>query len=62
MGTQATEVQDWESTPAHGAGLVDELLDEVVSQVVEEVTGEMDRMSSSERAELLAQVLRSAGV
>ena len=62
MQVQASEVREWTSTPAHVAVLVDELLDEVVSQVLEEVTGEMDRMSSAERAELLAQVLRSAGV
>ena len=44
------------------ADLLDELIDGVVSDVLREVTDEMDRMSIAERAELLAQVLREAGV
>ncbi len=59
---EAQEGQDWSSTTADVAVLVDGLLDAVVSEMVEEVTDEMDRMSAAERAELLAQVLREAGV
>lgn len=62
MQVQETEVQEWNSTPSEVAVLVDGLLDEVVSEVVKEVTDEMDRMSGAQRAELLAQVLRDAGV
>ncbi len=62
MQVKDTEVQDWNSTPAEVAVLVDGLLDEVVSEVLKEVTAEMDRMSGAQRAELLAQVLREAGV
>ncbi len=62
MSIEAQEVQDWSSTTADVAVLVDGLLDAVVSEMVEEVTDEMDRMSAAERAELLAQVLREAGI
>ncbi len=62
MQVNETEVQDRNSTPAEMAVLVDGLLDEVVSEVLKEVTDEMDRMSGAQRAELLAQVLREAGV
>ncbi len=62
MSMEAQEGQDWSSTTADVAVLVDGLLDAVVSEMVEEVTDEMDRMSAAERAELLAQVLREAGV
>ncbi len=62
MEVKESEVQDWNSTPAEVAVLVDGLLDDVVSEVLKEVTDEMDRMSGAQRAELLAQVLREAGV
>ncbi len=62
MSMEGHEGQDWSSTTAEVAVLVDGLLDAVVSEMVEEVTDEMDRMSAAERAELLAQVLREAGV
>lgn len=62
MQVKENEVQDWNSTPAEVAVLVDGLLDDVVSEVLKEVTAEMDRMSGAQRAELLAQVLREAGV
>ncbi len=48
---------------AAGLGVfLGELLDEVVSDVLKEVTDEMDRMSLTERAQLLVAVLREAGV
>ncbi len=62
MSIEEQEVQVLRSTTADVAVLVDGLLDAVVSEMVEEVTDEMDRMSAAERAELLAQVLREAGV